>query len=242
MVSLTVIFFMIIFLFGLVGALRGWQKEIISLVALISSIALFNYAGYAIVNTISLFQLNTASNTTIDNSIINTNPVVDPNTAIITGLTAPNGQPINNQEDIERRRQHFYIQAFVHTVIAFFGYQTMPAVAQVAGRLGERARLTFQKGFMGWCVGVINGYLIVGSFWSFLEYRLTPGGYLQLQPSELYPFSQTIVSRPFIPDALGSALQYPITLTGYLPMGVIPLAGWILLLIGAILLLIVAIL
>ncbi|MCA9920278.1 MAG: CvpA family protein [Anaerolineales bacterium] len=108
-------------------------------------------------------------------------------------------------------RQRFYYLAILHLVIAFFSYQG-PAFA--GNRFGERLRVrdTFQDKLLGLIVGALNGYLIIGSLWSFLEYRIqATGEWLQLPVGELYPFDPSVLVRPDVAGQLG-------TLMGRLPL------------------------
>jgi hypothetical protein len=108
-------------------------------------------------------------------------------------------------------RQRFYYLAILHLLIAFFSYQG-PAFA--GARLGERLRVrdTFQDKLLGLIVGSLNGYLIIGALWSFLEYRIQAAGqWLQLPIGEPYPFDPTILMRPDVTSELG-------TLMGRLPL------------------------
>ena len=120
-------------------------------------------------------------------------------------------------------RQRFYYLAILHLVIAFFSYQG-PAFA--GARLGDRLRVrdNFQDKLLGLIVGALNGYLIVGSLWSFLEYRVqATGDWLRLAPGEFYPFDLTVLARPDVTaglDALMGRLPLPL-LSPYLPFLVV---------------------
>ncbi|GJM40613.1 MAG: hypothetical protein DHS20C20_08950 [Ardenticatenaceae bacterium] len=108
-------------------------------------------------------------------------------------------------------RQQFYYLAILHLIIAFFSYQG-PAFA--GSRFGERLRVrdTFQDKLLGLIVGALNGYLIIGSLWSFLEYRIqATGEWIQLNIGEQYPFDPTVLIRPDVAGELG-------TLMGRLPL------------------------
>lgn len=56
MVSILVVFFMMVILFGVVGYLRGWQREIIAMAGLIASIALLSQFGYEVASFIGGFR------------------------------------------------------------------------------------------------------------------------------------------------------------------------------------------
>ena len=124
---------------------------------------------------------------------------------------------------VPAERQRFYYLAFLHLIVAFFSYQG-PALAGT--RLGERLRVrdNFQDKLLGLIIGALNGYLIIGSLWSFLEYRVQPGGgWLRLPPGEPYPFDFSVLIRPDVTanlDSLMSRLPLPL-LSPYLPFLVV---------------------
>lgn len=66
----------------------------------------------------------------------------------------------------------FYIQTAIFTVIVFFAYQTR-ALAQRSGRRNNREDL--QSKVLGAIVGGINGYLISGTIWFFLDFPFRQG-------------------------------------------------------------------
>ena len=98
---------------------------------------------------------------------------------------------------IQANQARFWIQAIVHSSIAFFSYQMVTRLAdQVSGgRIGDRVRANLEKRVVGSLIGATNGYLFVGALWSFLEYMITPNGYQQLSPGALYAFDPLII-RP----------------------------------------------
>ncbi|MFN2190567.1 MAG: CvpA family protein [Candidatus Promineifilaceae bacterium] len=91
----------------------------------------------------------------------------------------------------EMQRQ-FLVLAPIHLIIAFFSYQ---AVLLVQGRI--KPRETILERLLGFVFGAINGYLIVGTLWSLLEYKITPDGWVRLPPSIPYAF-ESMVIRPII--------------------------------------------
>lgn len=121
-------------------------------------------------------------------------------------------------------KQQFWIQAVFHSITAFFSYQIVARLADnvTGGRIGERLRANLEKRIVGALIGLANGYLLVGGLWSFLEYQVTPAGYVALTPGVAYVFDATVVSRPLIES---SAMQ----LVAFLPMGVLTPTIWLLL-------------
>ncbi len=64
--------------------------------------------------------------------------------------------------------QVFYIQSALFLIIVFFAYQTR-ALAERSGRRNNREEL--QTKVLGGIVGAINGYLVSGTLWFFLDYQ-----------------------------------------------------------------------
>lgn len=120
------------------------------------------------------------------------------------------------------RRQQFYILTTGHLIIAFFSYQG-PALA---GRtLGDRLRVrdSLQDKVLGAIVGAVNGYLIIGTLWTFLEFQVGAGGYARLPIGETYPFDALTIVRPAVDSPLVSLIEkLPLPLLApYLPFLVV---------------------
>ncbi len=153
---------------------------------------------------LSLFALNQFGFFLI--SLLGAAAVTSPDVVDITGI----------------RRQQFYILTAVHLTIAFFSYQG-PALA---GRtLGDRLRVrdSLQDKVLGALVGAINGYLIIGTLWTFLEFQVGAGGYTRLPVGESYPFDPISLVRPAVDSQLVSLIEkLPLPLLSpYLPFLVV---------------------
>lgn len=158
MISLVTTFWILVFLFGFVGMMRGWTRESIAMASVI--LALF---------TLNMFASTMFGFLGFDNNV-----------------TPPP----------EVRRQEFYILSAIVLFFAFFGYQG-PTLA--SSRVGDRLRLrdNVQDKIFGFLLGGINGYLIVGSLWSFLEYKLvSASNWVRYTPDVPYPFNPTVIVRP----------------------------------------------
>ncbi len=75
--------------------------------------------------------------------------------------------------------QKFYFQSALFLIIAFFAYQTRALVGAdaAAARGSGDGRDALQTRVLGGLVGAVNGYLVSGSIWYFLEinnYPLSP--------------------------------------------------------------------
>jgi uncharacterized membrane protein required for colicin V production len=119
-------------------------------------------------------------------------------------------------------RNQFWLQASVHVVVAFFSYQVVARLAGNVrgGKLGERLRANLENRFVGGVIGGVNGYLLVGGLWSFLEYRLTETGYERL-PQEFtrYAFDLDIITRPAFDSAAWRLCEH-------LPLGAVDNPTW----------------
>jgi uncharacterized membrane protein required for colicin V production len=70
----------------------------------------------------------------------------------------------------------FWIRSIVLFTLVYFGYQTVISVARLqAGARRER----LQDSLFGLILGAINGYLVVGTFWSYLSAAGYPGGFVE---------------------------------------------------------------
>jgi uncharacterized membrane protein required for colicin V production len=116
-------------------------------------------------------------------------------------------------------RQQFWIQTIFHLIISFFSFQVVARLADnvAGGKLGARLRATLEKGIIGAIIGGLNGYLVIGTIWSFLEYQLTDQGYLQIPANVPYVFNPEYIARP-----MESAL------TAWLPMALFGPTTWLL--------------
>ncbi|MCA9912142.1 MAG: hypothetical protein KC496_02280, partial [Anaerolineae bacterium] len=66
------------------------------------------------------------------------------------------------------RGQVYYIQAVIFITIVFFAYQTR-ALGEGRPRRGDAGRDATQTQVLGAIVGGINGYLVSGTLWYFLD-------------------------------------------------------------------------
>lgn len=96
----------------------------------------------------------------------------------------------------EIRRWQFFIMSGIMLLLGFIGYQG-PTLARsrVADRLTRRDNL--QDKILGFFVGALNGWLIVGSIWSFLEYKIVAANdWVRYAPNVPYPFDPARITRP----------------------------------------------
>jgi uncharacterized membrane protein required for colicin V production len=145
MVNLTFFFLCFVVLFAIVGAMRGWAKEMLVtfsvVLALFLTLVLEKYVG------------------------------------VIRNSFAP-----------EHSQAQFWLRSVLLLLMAFFGYQT-PNLPKIGGARFARERL--QDGLLGFVLGALNGYLVVGSLWKFMA-------------DAAYPFKNSI-SAPVAGTTMGDA-------------------------------------
>ncbi|MCA9986148.1 MAG: CvpA family protein, partial [Anaerolineales bacterium] len=185
------LFWVMVVFFALIGTLRGWTKEAIAMAGLM----------------LSLFALNLASSTSLINLLIDTSVDVTvlTDTTILANYNSDLPVDTVNATAIATLQREFYVLVAIHLVIAFFAYQG-PTLA--GGRVGERLRVrdSVQNWLLGMLLGGVNGYLIFGTLWSFLEYRITVAGSPRLAAGYNYAF-YPMIQRPLEPFAL-QILEY----------------------------------
>lgn len=125
MIPLENAFFGLVVFFGIIGALRGWAKEL-----LVSfSVVLARFVELVLMNYV---------------------PVLNRALQVLA---------------VEQPETWFYVRAVIFVLIIVFGYAT----TVISAALGKRARKEkLQDTLLGFFLGGINGYLIVGMFWGFL--------------------------------------------------------------------------
>lgn len=201
MINLFLLFSLLMGLFAMIGYLRGWQKEVITLSGLVAAMALLEMFAFDIVN--------------------------------LLGFVPREGATPEQLQEV--RRAQIFLQAGFLILVAFFSYQVVARLAlqAAAGRLGDRLRTGFERRIIGLIVGVINGYVVVGGLWGFLEYSPVPEGYEQIPAGIPYPFSPEIILRPVAETAA-------FTFTQYLPQGILSPTLWLILFFVAFFIVIVA--
>jgi uncharacterized membrane protein required for colicin V production len=96
--------------------------------------------------------------------------------------------------------QKFAIQTILFLTVCFFAYQTRALVGNDAGRArGDSGRDPLQTKALGAIVGFLNGYMIGGTIWYFLDINRLPSGQYPLDPFVIAPIVGT-ASAQAIPN------------------------------------------
>ena len=118
MVNLIYIFWMYVILFAVIGAMRGWAKELLVSFSVILALALI----HLLERYVPMFQ-------------------------VLQGTSL------------------FWVRTWIAVALVYFGYQTVGAE-----RLSGKARKEkLQDALFGAVMGATNGYLVVGTVWSYLH-------------------------------------------------------------------------
>lgn len=150
MISLVVLFGLLVGLFGLIGAMRGWAKELLVTSALVLGLFL--------------------------------------NAILETYIT-----PYRTALFLQTGSTQMLVRAALLLLLSFFGYQT-PNLRALQPKM---ARERMEEILLGLVLGLLNGYLLIGSLWSYLHEAGYPtelvvkppeGSELAAQISGLVPF------------------------------------------------------
>lgn len=99
-------------------------------------------------------------------------------------------------------QQKFFVQTAIFGVIVFFAYQTRALIGEEAARLRENRQVkeggrdALQSGILGALAGFVNGYLIWGSIWYFMDINSYPLLPFVVAPAQGSPSAQTVSILP----------------------------------------------
>ncbi|MEN8171891.1 MAG: hypothetical protein ABFS03_03335 [Chloroflexota bacterium] len=196
MISIVVVFYIFIGFFALIGGLRGWAKELLVLFSVVLTLfmvlVLELYGG----NTIQPFiVLDRTYQTALVPSDVDTFIIHPDDLVPFNSLPDEVGNLFRNQ---------FWLRTVMLGIFVFFGFQT-PALARLAGVV---RREKIQDSLLGFLIGGFNGYLIVGTVWSYMH-------------SAHYPFEPYIIA----PDAADQLFETAAKIIDWLPpvwLGTVP--------------------
>jgi hypothetical protein len=136
MVSLVVVFWMYVILFAVIGAMRGWARELLVAFSLI----------------LALFIIS----------------VMEAYVPLVRNTLAQSPATL------------FWLRTGIIIALVFFGYQT-PNIPRLAGS-NRFARERLQDILLGVFLGALNGYLIAGTIWFYMNAAGYPFPNLISQP------------------------------------------------------------
>jgi uncharacterized membrane protein required for colicin V production len=138
-------FWMFVILFGLIGMMRGWAKELLVVFSVILALLLnFLLKKYV--------------------------PVVS--------------------ELPDNEQALFWIRSAILIVLVFFGYQTVGMPRFAAKAMREK----LQDSILGFVFGAVNGYLVVGTLWFYLDQAAYPFSYYIQAPDKTTEMGQAAIN------------------------------------------------
>jgi hypothetical protein len=168
MISILFAFWMFIVLFGLIGAMRGWAKELLVIFSIV----------------LALFLIYVLESFT---------PIVIPFEEVLSRVEnlpdniSFNDLPVPIQEEL---KVQFWSRASIVGILAFFGYQT-PRLAA----LREKARREkIQDVLLGAVLGLGSGFFIVGTLWWYMAAAHYPFGPDILPPQPGTPMGDAAIN------------------------------------------------
>jgi len=162
MLAIQTVFWMLVIVFSVIGAMRGWAKEVVAAAGIV----------------LGLFAIET--------------------------FDAPLRRFLAAQPDMTRQ---FLLQLAIFVAFVFFAYQG-PRLVRLVARSGEitRSNETIRDSLLGLVMGALNGYLIAGTIWYYLD-RFN------------YPFPADFMLPPAVDSPAYALLGYmpPVWLKPFLP-------------------------
>ena len=148
MIAMVTVFGMFLFLFGLIGAVRGWAKEMLVIFSVILALA-----AITLVEDLLGFE----------NTLFKNNPNLQ-----------------------------YWFRTITVVVMVFFGYQS-PSLPRFKTATEKRDRI--QDHILGFIMGVVSGYFVVGTLWSFGSDAGYPliAPYVQGVPPELSRITEQVM-------------------------------------------------
>jgi len=168
MISILSAFWMFVILFGLIGAMRGWAKELL----VIFSIVL----GLFLIYVLETFTAFIVPFEDILGRVENLSPLASFETL-----------PVPIQDEL---KVQFWTRGAIIGILAFFGYQT-PRLAA----LREKARREkIQDVLLGAVLGLGSGFFIVGTLWWYMAAAHYPFGPEIMPPQPGTPLGDAALS------------------------------------------------
>jgi uncharacterized membrane protein required for colicin V production len=161
MVSLTFMFWLFVILFGVIGTMRGWAKELLVSFSLILALA-FN-------KLLERYVMPLVTDVPMESIAV------------------------------------FWLRAIIVITLVFFGYQTV-ALPRFASKA---AREKLQDSLLGFVLGALNGFMVVGALWFYMENAGYPFSYITAPQPGTEMGDAAINLIPFLaPNLLGEPAIY----------------------------------
>jgi len=168
MISILSAFWMFVILFGLIGAMRGWAKELLVVFSVVLALFL-------------IYVLETYTQYMVPFGDILAKVENLPEGATFESL------PTVIQEEL---RTQFWSRATIVFILSFFGYQT-PRLAVIREK-ARRERI--QDILLGAVMGLVSGFFIMGTLWWYMSAAHYPFGPEILAPQAGTPMGDAAIN------------------------------------------------
>ena len=168
MISILSAFWMFVILFGLIGAMRGWAKELLVVFSVILALFL-------------IYVLETYTQYMIPFGEVLARVENMPAGATFESM------PLAIQEEL---RTQFWSRATIVFILSFFGYQT-PRLAVIRDK-ARRERI--QDILLGSVMGLMSGFFIMGTLWWYMAAAHYPFGPEILAPQPGTPLGEAAIN------------------------------------------------
>jgi hypothetical protein len=168
MISILSAFWMFVILFGLIGAMRGWAKELL----VVFSVVLALFLVYVLESFTPYMVPFGDVLASVENLPVN---------ATFESL------PAAVQEEL---RMQFWSRATIVSILSFFGYQT-PRLAVIRDK-ARRERI--QDILLGGVMGLVSGFFIMGTLWWYMAAAHYPFGPEILPPQPGTPLGDAAIN------------------------------------------------
>ncbi|MCJ7714987.1 MAG: hypothetical protein MUO54_00510 [Anaerolineales bacterium] len=168
MISILTAFWMFVVIFGLIGAMRGWAKELLVVFSVV----------------LALFLIYVLESYT---------PYLVPFAEIFDKVEnyAPNAsfESLPGAIQTELRTQ-FWSRAVIVALLSFFGYQT-PKLAALRDKAHQER---IQDALLGTVLGLMSGFFIVGTLWWYMAAAQYPFSPEMLPPQPGTPLGDAAIN------------------------------------------------
>ena len=178
MLSMVGAFWLLVFMWAVIGAVRGWARE-----WLVASAVILAFLIIWIVETYTPWvgpaQGNSQAPASSQTPAGQYHPILEPLV------------PTDAKQPTPEESRTFWFRAIILGLLTFFGYQT-PRVSMIGSRT-SKVRGAITDSLLGGIIGAVNGYLIFGSLWYFLDEIHYPF-YSIMVPPEVVPGLANVVA------------------------------------------------
>lgn len=215
MLSMVGFFWIMVFLAGIIGALRGWAREwLVTSSVVLAFLIIWVMETYApsVIRGVGSSQPTPAlaTPTTMvmptpagQAAAVTPTPTFTPAptpTPTLTPTPTPTPPPspletlippeVKKKPWTKEERNTFWFRTLTLLVLAFFGYQT-PRIPAVASRTAKGKGVIADL-MLGFVFGMLNGYLIVGSVWYFLDRVNYPFHTVMVPPDRIEALAKVV--------------------------------------------------